>query len=227
MNSKALLEQLLQSGQQLASKGQALAEDQLNVPQEGESRDAMLSGLGKGALAGGVLGLLLGTKSGRKLGGNLVKVGGLAALGGVAYNAYKNWQTNQPQAPAEPGTPVGQLTGPAADQRSLQVLKAMIAAAKADGHIDDAERGKIHQQVQQLGLDDEALALLNAELDKPLDPKDIAAGVDSAEAAAEIYLASLLVIEVDNTMERAYLNALAQELKLADELVQQMEAEVA
>lgn len=227
MNITALLEQLLQSGRQLASKGQTIAEDKLNVPQQGESRDAMLSGLGKGALAGGVLALLLGTKSGRKVGGNLAKVGGLAALGGVAYTAYKNWQANQPDAPVEPGTPVGQLTGPAADQRSLQLLKAMIAAAKADGHIDDAERAKIHQQVQQLGLDDSAVALLNAELDKPLDAKDIAAGTDSAEAAAEIYLASLLVIEVDNSMERAYLNALAQELQLADELTQQMEAEIA
>ena len=67
MNTKALLEQLLQSGQQYASKGKTLAEDKLNVPQQGQSRDAMLSGLGKGALAGGVLGLLLGTKSGRKI----------------------------------------------------------------------------------------------------------------------------------------------------------------
>ena len=103
----------------------------------------------------------------------------------------------------------------------------MIAAAKADGHIDSDEREKIRQQVQRFGLDDSAIATLKSELDKPLDPKDIAAGADSPEAAAEIYLASLLVIDVDNTMERAYLNALAQELKLSAELVRQLEADVA
>lgn len=227
MNTKALLEQLLQSGQQMAGKGQTMAENALNVPQQGDSRDAMLSGLGKGALAGGVLGLLIGTKSGRKARKKLAKVGGLAALGGVAYTAYKNWQANQPAAPAEPGTPVGQLQGPAADQRSQVLIKAMIAAAKADGHIDDQEREKINQQVRQLGLGYGDVALLLNELNRPLDPKDIAAGADSAEAAAEIYLASLLVLEVDNTMERAYLKALAQELKLEESLVRQMELEVA
>ena len=227
MNTKSLLEQLLQSGQQLAQQGRDIAEKQVNIPPQGPERNAMLSGLGKGALAGGVLALLLGTKGGRSMTGGLLKYGSLAALGGIAYTAYKNWQTSQTGTAAPPpGEPVGQLQGPAADRRSLALLKAIVAAAKADGHIDEQERHKIEAQIARFGLDESTLTLLQKELEKPLDPADIAAGADSPEAAAEIYLASLLVIDLDNFMERAYLDELARQLKLAPELVAQLEAEV-
>lgn len=229
MNTKSLLEQLLQSGQQLASQGRNAAEQRLGVPQAGPERDSMLSGLGKGALAGGVLALLLGTGGGRRVTGSLLKYGSLAALGGVAFKAYKNWQGKQSNTamPSQSSQPIGELSGSEADQRSLSLLKAMIAAAKADGHIDAEENGRIKQRIQQFGLDNDALALLQNELDKPLDPAEIAAGADSPEAAAEIYLASLLVIDVDNIMERAYLGELAKQLGLSDDLVAQIEAEIA
>lgn len=226
MNSRTLLDQLLNSGRQLASRGREMADQRL--PPAGPERDSMLSGLGKGALAGGLLTMLLGSRSGRRLGGSAIKIGGLALLGKFAYDVYKKWSANKPNTAAadDPGTPVGELPGPAADQRSLSILRAMVAAAKADGHIDAEERAKIREQVQRFGLDDATLAALQAELDKPLDPADIAAGADSVEAAAEIYLASLLVIDVDNPMERAYLRELAGALKLSDDLVTQIESEL-
>ncbi|MCB1816192.1 MAG: tellurite resistance TerB family protein, partial [Candidatus Competibacteraceae bacterium] len=124
-----------------------------------------------------------------------------------------------------PGQPVGELQGPVADRRSLALLKAIIAAAKADGHIDAEEQQKIEAQIARFGLDNDTLTMLQKELEKPLNPADIAAGADSPEAAAEIYLASLLVINVDNFMERAYLDELARLLGLAPDLVAQLEAE--
>ena len=226
MNTKSLLEQLLQSGQQLAQRGFKTVEQQANVPAQGPERDAMLSGLGKGALAGGVVALLLGSKGGRSLTGGLLKYGSLAALGGLAYTTYKNWQNSQGDAATPPpGQPVGELQGPVADRRSLALLKAIIAAAKADGHIDAEEQQKIEAQIARFGLDNDTLTMLQKELEKPLNPSDIAAGADSPEAAAEIYLASLLVINVDNFMERAYLDELARLLGLAPDLVAQLEAE--
>ena len=47
----------------------------------------------------------------------------------------------------------------------------MIAAAKADGHIDGDELANIKSQIEQLELDDEFSSMLQAELDRPLSAK--------------------------------------------------------
>lgn len=102
----------------------------------------------------------------------------------------------------------------------------MIAAAKADGHVDEQEQLKIQQAVTELGADDSVNQLVQSELNKPLDPSDIARSVSNKEQAAEIYLASLLVVDEQNFMERSYLKELATQLGLADDLVLQLEAQV-
>lgn len=226
MSTRSLLENLLQAGRDLATQGKDMAERGLGVPPEGSERDAMLSGLGKGALISGALGLLLGSGKGRDIAGDALKVGGLAALGGLAYKTYRNWQAEQAGAPGDPGTPVDRLTGSAAQQRSLSLLRAMIAAAKADGHVDEEERRKIHEGIGKLGLDAESARILETELDGPVDPAQVAKGADSPEAAAEIYLASRLAIDVDNWQERAYLAELSRQLGLAPDLVEQLERQV-
>jgi uncharacterized membrane protein YebE (DUF533 family) len=78
-----------------------------------------------------------------------------------------------------------------------------------------------------LALDAETVAFFKEELEKPLDLQAVAAGADSPAAAAEIYLTSLLVIDDQDAQERAYLQNLAQELKLAPDLVAAIEAQAA
>lgn len=230
MDPRGILEQLLRSGQSLANQGRDMAETKMGVPEAGSERDAMLSGMGKGALAAGALGLLFGTKSGRKVTGSAVKVGGLAALGGLAYKAYKDWQSTQSMeaqaAPSEPGTPVAELTGDQANRRSTALLRAMIAASKADGHIDADERARIEQQFRSLGLDADGERFFAEELERPADPAAIAREADTPEAAAEIYVTSLLAIDVDNYMERGYLDELARQLGLSKELAAKLEERV-
>jgi uncharacterized membrane protein YebE (DUF533 family) len=226
LNSKGILEMLLQSGQTLARQGQGAAERGLGVPGAGAERDAMMSGLGKGALAGGALALLLGSKGGRKIGGSALKLGSLAALGSMAYKAYQSWQAEQGQtATVAPGTPVDQLSGPPAEQRSMVLLRAMIAAAKADGHVDQTERAHIESALARLDVDADTLGFFQRELSGPADPKAIAALADSPEAAAEIYLTSRLAVDLDSAMERAYLEDLATHLRLDPELVTKLEAQ--
>lgn len=99
----------------------------------------------------------------------------------------------------------------------------MIAAAKSDGHIDAAELDSIHEQIDAFGLDDNFARMLQAELDRPLNAKEIASLADTPSAAAEMYLASLLVVDSDNESERTYLNRLARELGLSNELTHQIE----
>ena len=220
MDIQAITDLLLQSGQELAKKGLALAEEKLQLPASGPERDKALETLGKGAAAGGLLVALLGTGAGRKLTGTTLKLGSLAALGTVAYQAFQQWQGQTDQ----PGTPVTELSGPAAGTRSLALLKATIAAAKADGHLDDAERARLEEQLGKLTLDADTLALFKTELEKPLSAREVAAGADSPAAAAEIYLISLAVIDEKNEQEHAYLQSLASELKLTPELVTALES---
>ncbi len=224
MDTSALLNQILQSGRDLLVKGQGVAEQKLGVPAAGSERDAMLSGMGKGAAAAGVLALLLGTKGGRKVTGSALKLGSLAAVGTLAYKAYQDWQAQQKgtsTAPASP--PIGQLSGPPAELRSRALLVALIAAAKSDGHIDAEEQAAIDTQILKLNLDTDTLHFIKEEVHKPLDARAVAAGADSQGAALEIYATSLLVIDKVNDQERAYLNQLAAALQLPPALVTLLE----
>ena len=216
MAFKDMLDQMLAAGKDLAGQGQGLAQQHLNLPPAGPDRQQALANLGKGALGGAALAALLGTKGGRRLTGTAATLGGIAALGKVAFDAYQTWQANQAQAQGgQPGAPVSELSGPevgggdlgeqAGEQRSELLLRAMIAAAKADGHIDETERANIAKAIGQLGLDADTRLMLDAELARPLDPIAVAAGADTPEVAAEVYLASLFVIDVDAPVEHVSL----------------------
>lgn len=194
------------------------------------------SSLGKGAIAGGLLGLLL-TGSGKKILKTGVKVGGAALIGGLAYKAYEDWKAGKSaQIPAERG-PVAlpQAEGTvflpsdpvAADDLATRLLQAMVAAAKADGHVTTRERARISEQLDQLGLGAEAEALIRGELDAPLDAGRIAALARSEEEAAEIYAASLLVVDPDAPAEKGYLAMLAARMKLDPDLVAHLHARAA
>ena len=131
MNAQQILDMLLNSGKELVEKGTSLAEAKLNIPDDPEKREAMMVGAGKGALTAGALAVLLGTGAGRKLTGATLKLGSLAAVGGLAYTAFENWKSKQTdsQVVVDAGKPVNELTGEASEKRSKAILKAMIAAA--------------------------------------------------------------------------------------------------
>ncbi len=207
------------------AKGQAIAEEALGIPKAGPDRDAMIEGLGKGAAAAGAAAILLGTGLGRRVTGAAMKVGTVAAIGKLGYDAYQNWQASQGGAIAA-GKPVGELLDAEANQRSLALLKAMIAAAKADGRIDAAEQATFRDRIQALGLTSVTAEILQSEMQKTLDVNAIAALSDSTAAAIEIYLVSRLVVNVESPAESQYMSNLATALNLTPELVSQIEAEV-
>jgi uncharacterized membrane protein YebE (DUF533 family) len=194
-------------------------------------------GFGGGAIAGGLLGLLLGNKKMRKMTGGLMSYGAAAGAGALAYQAYKNWQQGQPvaTAPTPAQADVQQVdkaflpqTAPALGGQpfELVLVKAMIAAAKSDGHIDAGEQTKIFQQVEKLGLDAESKAFVFDALSQPADPAAIAASATGIEQASEIYLVSRLAIDPDHAAERAYLQALGHRLKLPADLVAHLDHQI-
>ncbi|MFN2349436.1 MAG: tellurite resistance TerB family protein [Thioalkalivibrio sp.] len=190
----------------------------------------------KGAAAGGILGLLLGSKKVRKMAGGVVAYGGAAAAGALAYKAYQNWQQGKQAATA----PVATRTDmnhvdprflPAAidssgENFSLTLITAMISASKADGHIDASEQAAIFNQVDKLSLDAESKAVVFDLLRKPVDIDALVASVRGIEQASEVYLVTRLAIDVDHPAERAYLDALAHRLNLPRELVLHLDHQV-
>lgn len=225
MSAFSLLEQLLKSG--LPAAG---------TPQRGD-----LGKYASGAAVGGVLGLLMGSKRGRGLGGSALKYGSVAAIGALAWKAYQEHQARQTAQAAQAGsapargpidiTPPAQsfaaLPAPQLEDHSRAMLKALISAAKSDGHMDERERGLVHAELQRSEADAATRAWVDAELARPVEPADVAALATGPEMAAEIYLASLLVVDQTSTMERAYLDALARELRLAPTLKTDLEARAA
>ena len=200
-----------------------------------------------GVAAGGLAALLLSNKKARKMGGKALAYGGMAAIGGMAYKAWRDHQENQPASAASTGgsgasapaleAPKGSIFDLAAAQLNnsgedmrLVLIRAMISAAKADGHIDAEEQARIEQQIAEQGIGGEEQKFLVEQLNAPSDPIAIARLSEGEEQAAEIYLVSLLVLDLDTPEERRYLDRLADALLLPEalklHLEQQAEAAV-
>lgn len=224
MDTRQLLDQLLHAGRDTLSQTSSSTSGQKDYM---ASMSELIKNNGGGLAAGGVLGLLLGTKRGRKQSGRLLKYGSLAALGVMAYKAYNHWQAQQPAGTSERAVPLANLTDRQVEQHSQAVLCAMIAAAKADGHIDTRERELIDKGLAALTQDETLRRWFDAQLNQPLDPAAVAQHSESPEMASEMYLASLLVVDEQNYMERAYLDELARQLGLSDALQQQLAQQVA
>ena len=158
-------------------------------------------------------GLLVANKSARKLltkyGTNALLVGGGAVAGTVLWNKYKDKiraaHQDEPQFGAQ-STPL--------DERTERLILALVFAAKSDGHIDAKERAAIDQQLREAGVEEKGRVLIEQAIEQPLDPQRLATGVRNEEEALEIYFLSCAAIDIDHFMERSYLNALGDALKI-------------
>lgn len=185
-------------------------------------------GLAGGAAAGGIIALLMGSKSTRKIAKKVAAFGGTAVLGGLAYKAYGNWQQNkslnQTQAVSshdieQAGTLIPQQLNTSVAQNdhnslNLVIVKAMIAASKADDHFDSQEQKRMFEAIEQIGLSDEDKATVFDLMGRDISINEIVQSVTLDEHKAEVYLAAYLAIEVDDQRERTFLNNLAIGLNL-------------
>ena len=189
------------------------------------------------AAAGGLAAVLLGNK---KLKADAFTIGGLAALGTLAYKAYQQYQANNPAAPAAPTpapapSPWGQALPPPVashaatpeDAAALSIIIAMVAAAKADGTVDEEERRRIVGKLSENGLTAEEQAFLEREIAAPFDFNRVVSLAASPEQAIQLYAASLLAITADTPAERGYLDMLAARLGIEPGLKTAIEQTVA
>ena len=182
------------------------------------------------AVLGGLGALVFGTSTGRSVAGSAAKLGGLALIGGLAYKAYQNYQAGKPLLnaaqqevlPAPAGT--GFEPQAATEATALVFIRAMIAAAAADGHIDAEEQSAILGGLKEAGLEQEAHAWLAKEMAKPASIDALVEAAESPELAAQIYTAARIAINPDNAAEKDFLAGLAGSLGLDAELVANIDA---
>lgn len=219
MNTSDLLEQLLRAGQGSQAqqgRGGMSAQDGLGGLLGGLLGGGSTAG-GSGGL-GGLLGGLLGggggnagaSAQGRSAGG--VNYAALASLGMMAFQAYQSWQRSQAAAPQQAVRTVDQLSGPEAEDHSHAILRALIAAAKADGRIDPQEEQLIYAEIKRHTSDPQLQQWLDEEVSKPLDAAEVAQSAQDPGMAAEMYLASVMLVDDQQDAERAYLDELASAL---------------
>jgi uncharacterized membrane protein YebE (DUF533 family) len=210
----------------------------------GQSPDDMMAQLkdliskhqmGAGVAAGGLGAAVLGTKAGRSLAGSAVKVGALALIGGLAYKAYENYSQGRPlispgpsalvDAPAPAGT--GFEPQAITNDSALLYIRAMIAAAAADGRIDEKEQQKILGGLKQAGVEQGAHDFLMQEINNPATIDELAAACKTGEEAVQVFTAARISIDLDTQEENDFLVALATKLGIDGKLAQHIDAAAA
>ena len=221
MNTSDLLEQLWRAGQQGGGASGGGLGGLLGGLLKNAGTGNASAGGGLGGLLGGLGGLLGGAPAGgttQTRSGGGMNYAALASLGMAAFQAYQAWQRQQANAPQQAIQTVDQLEGPEAEAHSHGVLRAMIAAAKADGRIDEQEKKMISTEIGRHTDDPQLQQGLDAEVAKPLDAADFAEYAKDPAIASEIYLASVLLVNDQQDAERNYLDDLAGQLQIDPQL---------
>ncbi len=214
------------------------ASDALGRAAGGQNADDLLARLKElvqqnpmaaGTAAGGLGGLVLGTRTGRSIAGSAARIGALALIGGLAYKAFQNYQAGKPlitgATPAE-AAPSGSGFEPAAvtNETAALYIRAMIAAAASDGRVDADEQSKVVASLKQAGADAEAEQFIANELSNPATVEQLAGAVQTPEEAVQVYTAARIAIEPDEHSEQAFLARLGQALGIDAKLAAHIEA---
>jgi uncharacterized membrane protein YebE (DUF533 family) len=188
--------------------------------------------VGAGTAAGGLGAVVLGTQTGRALAGSVLKIGALALIGGLAYKAVQNFQAGKPllggggqqQALVEAPSGSGFEARAVTNESALLYIRAMIAAAAADGRIDAREQEKIIGGLKQAGIDRQAQEFLANELNNPATTEELAGSASGDAEAVQVFTAARIAIDLDSDEEHDFLVKLASDLGLDNELVAHIDA---
>jgi uncharacterized membrane protein YebE (DUF533 family) len=176
-------------------------------------RNTQIAAAGGGAL---IAAMLLGTKGGRRLIGGTAKAGAVAGLGALAYRAWMKSQGRRPDAEAAPEK-LGFVTGKRAEPEFAEALvRTIVAAAWADGVLDEAEKVVIDRALKDAGLSRTDRSILENDRPESETMNRIAAGALSPNHAAQLYTAACVVTGSATRSEAAFLARLAGRLGISD-----------
>lgn len=215
--ARSLLDRLLTDGRSLARQAEDAAAQRLGVGDDPASRQRLREAGLAGGAALGLAAMLLGGRRRGGLGRSALLVGGIGALGKIAADAWA-------RTGAAPDAAAALLDDDGAEERARTLLFAMVAAAKADGHIDDEEHSAIEAEIEDLPAS--VQGLLGEAIAATPDPEAIARRVRDGQEGREVYAASALLCGRDDPRELDYLDRLARALGLSDEEARRIEADV-
>ncbi|WP_395456484.1 tellurite resistance TerB family protein [Azospirillum melinis] len=179
-----------------------------SAPAAGGPLGGLLDRLGLGGVAGG--GAIAGSGGGT-LGSVLGGVLGGAGAAGVAGGSGGGLG-DRLAGVLRGGQPEPDL----GDAKALLLIRAMIAAANADGHISPDEQRRILDSLDAAQAEPEDRRIVEAELRSPRPLDQIVRDVRDPETAEQVYLASELAVRGGSEVDRQYLAYLASRLGLTD-----------
>lgn len=209
--------------------------------QQGGGLGGLLDKLGGGASGnqGGALDGLLG--GGQQGGGLADMLGGLtggAAAGGIGglLSGMVGGNPAQPAPQQAPQRPFGEIFNaeltqspppvpptPEQDAMAGLLLAAMIQAAQADGEIDAGEREKLLGQLKDAGPEEQAF--VQQQLAAPVDIDRLVRATPKG-AEEQVYLMSIMAIQLDNQKEAEYLHRLGEAFGLSKARINEIHAEL-
>ena len=199
-----------------------------------QSTQGGLGHLAGGAIAGGLLTLLLTNTKVGNIASSAITYGGAAVLGAMAHKAYQNYQAGKlpteqasisQQEIRDTNSKLIEETATSSTGKPFQItlIKGMIMAAKSDGHIDSTEQTNIFAEIDKLKLPANDKALILDTLTQPINVTELVSETKNEEQAAQLYLISRLAINPDQLDEKKHLQNIASALKLPAELVAHLE----
>jgi uncharacterized membrane protein YebE (DUF533 family) len=169
--------------------------------------------------AGGLLLLgLIGTDGGRKLLGNIAKLGLSAGLGALAYRAWAEREGRQ--AGVEPGAEDIRSSGYFIESErdeayALALVHALLGAAYADGVIDAQERVAVEAALKRAGADEEDRRALMNDMPPGARIAEIKKGAKTPGHAAQLFAVAAATAGARSGQERHFLDRLAEALDIS------------
>jgi uncharacterized membrane protein YebE (DUF533 family) len=188
------------------------------------SRGGMFGKKGKGAIGLGLLGVAMAAVE------HFMEKSEATQRGGTSPVPPPTFPKGPPPAPgATVPPPLAGPTPSAADRsgnEAVLLIRAMIAAAHADGNMDQDERIQVLERLKTVELSPEEQGFVARELLSPCGLDEILKAVKTPETAKQVYAVSLMAIELDTQTERDYIRQLAQGLGLDPSIRQDIHREL-
>lgn len=169
--------------------------------------------------------------------GNTAILTSLLGVGIAAFEHFTKGSNSQQPIPQNSGMPpppppssgsfgASPPPPPSSSASATVMIRAMIAAAHADGHLDQAERAELRKTLLRSDLSAEDRRFLENLFDTPPSINEIVSEVKTPQQAEQVYTVSVLSITVDSELERNYLQSLATALRLSPDQVHRIHREL-
>lgn len=225
MNIEKLLGKLLQ--ETMGSGGGQFSHSQSGYPKKhGSSTDSLLGSLTNQLTSGKGLMTAIG------LGVGAYEIFRTSGQQQTQPPANQNWnsapsssgmgisQPPPPPCPSQPPAPAAPAASATLDDQEMsrRLIRVMVAAAHADGTLDEAEEKAILDRLRSADLSQEEKMFLLEELHHPRPIAELAEGIRDLRLAQAVYAVALSAVVIDTEQERRWLDELGAALGLSAEL---------